>query len=275
MEEQQQKQQRKQAIQTTFNTVSEGYDNQALRFFVNSAKQLPEIFAFKGDEQVLDVATGTGIAALELARSLPQGKVTGIDFSEGMLEQARAKAAVQNLHNTRFLHMDMETLEFADASFDAANCSFGIFFVEDMQTQLEHITHKVKPGGQVVCSSFVEGAFQPVQEIFLDHLEDYGIERPPLSWRRIASEAKASELFQSCGLKDIQTQRFNAGYHLENAEQWWDIVWFAGYRGLINQLKPEQAEPFKQQHLAEIQKLATHEGIWLDVEVLFTRGVRA
>ena len=266
--------QRKQHIKNTFNTVSEGYDNQALRFFVNSSKQLPKIFNFKGNEQVLDVATGTGIAALELARSVPRGKVTGIDFSEGMLNQAKAKAAAQQLTNTQFLHMDMQAMEFPDASFDAANCSFGIFFVEDMQSQLSHIASKVKPGGRVLCSSFTEDAFHPVQEIFLDHLEEYGIERPPLSWKRIANEEKSTALFQDSGLENVRTQRHNAGYHLENAQQWWDIVWFAGYRGLVSQLKPEQLEPFKQQHLAEIQKLATHEGIWLDVDVLYTCGSR-
>ena len=265
-------QERKLHIKNTFNTVSEGYDNPALRFFFNSAKQLPDIFQFKGDEHILDVATGTGIAALELARAVPLGKVTGIDFSDGMLSQAKHKAAEQQLNNTEFLHMDMQAMEFPDGHFDAANCSFAIFFVEDMQGLLHHISRKVKPGGRVVCSSFTEDAFQPVQEIFLDHLEEYGIERPPLSWKRIASEAKSSELFNAAGLSDIQTQRHNAGYHLENAEQWWNVVWYAGYRGLISQLKPEQVEPFKKQHLAEIQELATHEGIWLDVEVLYTSG---
>ena len=267
-------QQRKLHIKNTFNTVSEGYDNPALRFFINSAARLPDIFRFKGNEQVLDVATGTGIAALQLARYLPQGKVTGVDFSEGMLQQARNKASAQQLTNTEFVHMDMQSLEFADGHFDAANCSFAIFFVDDMLGLLSHIAQTVKPGGQVVCSSFTEGAFLPVQEIFLDHLEEYGIERPPLSWKRIASEAQSTELFQAAGLTDIQTQRHNAGYHLENAEQWWDVVWYAGYRGLISQLKPEQVEPFKQQHLAAIQQLATHEGIWLDVEVLYTSGMR-
>jgi ubiquinone/menaquinone biosynthesis C-methylase UbiE len=267
-------QQRKQHIKNTFNTVSQGYDNQALRFFVNSAQQLPAIFNLTGNEHILDVATGTGIAALELARAVPQGKVTGIDFSEGMLTQAKSKAAAQQLPNTEFLAMDMQAMAFADAQFDAANCSFAIFFVEDMPGLLSHMVEKVKPGGQVVCSSFTEGAFQPVQEIFLDHLEEYGIERPPISWKRIASEEKSTELFQQSGLTNVHTRRYNAGYHLENAQQWWDIVWFAGYRGLINQLEPEQVEPFKQQHLAEIQKLATHEGILLDVEVLYTGGTR-
>lgn len=267
-------QERKQHIQKTFNTVSEGYDNPALQFFVNSANQLPAIFELKGDEHLLDIATGTGIAALRLAQQIPHGKVTGIDFSDGMLSQARNKSASQQLSNTEFLHMDMQAIEFSDAHFDGANCSFGIFFVEDMLGALSHIAQKVKPGGRIVCSSFTEGAFQPIQEIFLDHMEEYGVERPQLSWKRICDEGKSSELFKAAKLKNIRTQRHNAGYHLRDAAQWWDVVWNAGYRGLVSQLDAEQMESFKQKHLQEIQKLATNDGIWLDVDVLYTCGER-
>jgi ubiquinone/menaquinone biosynthesis C-methylase UbiE len=265
-------QERKQHIQNTFNTVSEGYDNPALQFFINSAKQLPTILGLKGDEHILDVATGTGIAALELARSVPKGNVTGIDFSDGMLYQARNKAGAQQLTNTNFLHMDMQAIEFPNEHFDAANCSFGIFFVEDMQGTLIHIAQKVKPGGRMICSSFTESAFQPIQEIFLDHLEEYGVERPPISWKRIADEEKSAALFNIAGLTNIQFQRHNAGYYLQDAGQWWNVVWNAGYRGLVSQLNEEQMESFKQLHLSEIQKLATDKGIWLDVEVLYTMG---
>lgn len=267
-------QERKQHIQKTFNTVAEGYDNPALQFFVNSARQLPGIFGLKGSERLLDVATGTGIAALQLAQHIPQGRITGIDFSEGMLSQARNKAAARQLNNTEFLHMDMQAIEFPDAYFDAANCSFGIFFIEDMSGTLNHIAQKVKPGGKIVCSTFTNGAFQPMQEIFLDHLEEFGIERPTLSWKRISDEEKSAELFKNAELTNIQTQRYNAGYHMQDASQWWDVVWNAGYRGLINQLDTEQMASFKQKHLPEIQKLATQQGIWLDVEVMYITGER-
>jgi hypothetical protein len=43
---------------------------------------------------------------------------------------------------------------------------------------------------------------------------------------------------------------------------------------LVNQLSPQQLEKFKAEHLAEIQSLATAEGIWLDVEVLYAIGVK-
>ena len=52
---------RKQMIKETFNTVSEGYDNPALRFFEDSATHLAGYLKLKGSEHVLDVASGTGI----------------------------------------------------------------------------------------------------------------------------------------------------------------------------------------------------------------------
>ncbi|NOR51501.1 MAG: methyltransferase type 11, partial [Gammaproteobacteria bacterium] len=62
-------------IQQTFDTICKGYDCASLRFFNNAAEKLPDIFNFKGDEKLLDIATGTGIPALVCASQLPDGSV--------------------------------------------------------------------------------------------------------------------------------------------------------------------------------------------------------
>ena len=79
--------QRKIMIKDTFNTVASGYDNRASRFFLESAKHLVTYLDLKGNESVLDVATGTGYAALAIAENMAHGHVTGIDFSVGMTAQ--------------------------------------------------------------------------------------------------------------------------------------------------------------------------------------------
>lgn len=262
-------------IRETFNTVSDGYDNRALRYFADSAKQLTTYLNLKGDELVLDAATGTGSNALVLARHLSTGHVTGIDFSEGMLKQARAKAELASIRNIDFIEMDMQRLSFPDHQFDVATCAFGIFFVEDMECQLRQISSKVKTGGKVAVTSFYDNAFLPLVELFFERLTLYGIERPPLSWKRIATEKKLTALFESANLSGTVVQRKNISYYLRSADEWWDLIWYAGFRALVNQLSPQQLEKFKAEHLAEIQSLASDEGIWLDVEVLYAIGVKA
>ncbi|MEQ6341392.1 MAG: class I SAM-dependent methyltransferase [Gammaproteobacteria bacterium] len=265
---------RKKMIKETFNTVAAGYDNHALRYFSESAKIMAACLNLKGDEHVLDVATGTGYVALAVCQEVPRGRVTGVDFSTGMLVQARAKAAANNISNVHFLECDMQVLEFPDNHFDTAVCGFGIFFVENMGQQLKHISDKVKPGGKVAICGFCDSAFLPVIEIFFDRIQQYGIERPPLSWKRIGTEEKVTSLYQSAGLQDICVDRKNIGYYLKNADEWWDVIWFAGFRGLVNLLSPSDMERFKKEHLTEVQELASGEGIWLNVDVLYTVGVK-
>jgi ubiquinone/menaquinone biosynthesis C-methylase UbiE len=268
-------QERKVMIQATFNTVAEGYDNHALRYFADSAKHLTKFLNLQGDERLLDVATGTGSNALILAQHLPSGQVTGIDFSVGMLNQARAKAELFAIHNADFVEMDMQQLSFPDNEFDVVTCAFGIFFVEDMEGQLQHIASKAKSGAKVAVTCFYDNAFLPLIDLFFERIAQFGIEKPPLAWKRISTEEKLDALFQGANLVEIRVQRKNIGYYLNSADEWWDLIWYAGFRVLVNQLSPQQLEKFKAEHLAEVQKLATTEGIWLDVEVLYAIGVKS
>ena len=96
-------QQQKTMIKETFDIVSGGYDGKALRFFPKSAKHLADSLPLYGDERVLDVATGTGHAAFSLAARIPLGRVTGVDFSNGMLAQARRKASLLKVRNVEFI----------------------------------------------------------------------------------------------------------------------------------------------------------------------------
>jgi len=267
-------QQRKTILKETFNTVSEGYDGKALRFFPKSAKHFASILDLKGDEQVLDVATGTGHAALALSSFLPQGRITGVDFAAGMLDQARKIAATMNVRNVDFLERDMQDLEFATTQFDVAICAFGIFFVEDMDTQLAHIAAMVKPRGKVAICNFQENYFHPLKDLMVKRLANYGVQPPPQTWKRIATEAGCKKLFEKAGLRDIRVERKNVGYFLDNELEWWDVIWNAGFRRMVSQLQPSDQKQFQREHLQEVASLATKNGIWLDVGVLFTIGTK-
>ncbi len=103
--------------------------------------------------RVLDVATGTGDLALELARRVsPGGEVVGSDFSEGMLARARVKAAAGATARVRprFEWADALALPYPDDSFDAATVGFGARNFSDLARGLTEMTRVVRPGGRVV-----------------------------------------------------------------------------------------------------------------------------
>jgi len=264
----------KKKIQEAFNAVAEGYDNPALRFFPESAKHLPQHLDLKGDEQVLDVATGTGNAAITLAGVLPHGLVTGIDFSEGMLSRAKTKIEEKGVRNVRLFSMDMQALDFPDYTFDIAVLFFSIFFVEDMEQQLRHLAKKVRPGGKVLATSFKDGTFSPLVEIFFDGIKKYGVEVPSV-WRRLSTPEECESLFEKAGFSEISVDIKDIGYYLTDAGQWWDIVWNGGLRRYVSVLSGNDLEQFKRDHLREIDGLSSDEGIWLEVKVLYVMGINS
>lgn len=206
---------------------------------------------------------------------LPRGRVTGVDFSAGMLDQARQKAAALGIGNIDFIERDMTALGFPPDTFDVAVCAFGLFFIEDMGTQLAHVASVVKPGGNVMITSYDElHYFHPLRELMLARLDRYGVTIPPQTWKRIGNERACVALFEEAGLTNARVESRNVGYFLHGAEDWWDVVWNAGFRRLTSQLSSDDLERFKQEHLKEIEALATKDGLWLDVGVLYTFATR-
>jgi len=111
-------------------------------------------------DRALDVATGTGDLAVELARRVaPGGEVIGSDFSQGMLERARTKAPELTWEWGNALE-----LPYPDDSFDAATVGFGARNFSDLERGLAEMARVVRPGGRVVV------------------LEITTPQRPPLSW---------------------------------------------------------------------------------------------
>lgn len=265
-------QQYKHIIQQAFDTVAPGYDHPSLSFFPETAANILQQLKLEDDLHLLDVCTGTGMVALAAAEQLPRGQVTGIDLSAGMLQQAQAKAAQKGLSNTQFVQMDLDHLDLASNHFDVATSSFGLFFLEDMQTALSNIVATVKPGGRVAITSFTGNAFDPFSQIFLERYQSFGMEVPNLSWKRLATSDNISALFEAAGLGDIQYHHIPLGYDIEHPQQWWDVVWNAGYRGMLNQLTAEQQEPFKQQHFEEITELLNDAKVWMETEVILAIG---
>jgi demethylmenaquinone methyltransferase/2-methoxy-6-polyprenyl-1,4-benzoquinol methylase len=121
--------------------------------------------------RVLDVATGTGDLALELAHRVgPGGEVVGADFSEAMLDRARAKADTPGV---RFEWADAMKLPYADDGFDAATVGFGARNFDDLARGLAEMARVVRPGGRVVVLEITTPTRAPLSHfyrVWFDHL---------------------------------------------------------------------------------------------------------
>ena len=130
--------------QQYFDARSETYDQDDLHPRV--AHLLVESAHLEPGQRVLDLATGTGLLALEAARRVgPGGSVTGLDLSAGMLAQARAKAA--GLEQVTFMQGDAETLPFGDGDFDRVLCSSALVLMSDVPAALREWARVLRRGG--------------------------------------------------------------------------------------------------------------------------------
>ena len=118
--------------------------------------------------RALDVATGTGDLAFELAnRIAPGGEVLGVDFSEQMLDVARRKAAERALPaRVGFEWGNAMELDYADDSFDAATVGFGVRNFSDLDRGLGELARVVRPGGRVVILEVTSPQRPPLSSFF-------------------------------------------------------------------------------------------------------------
>ena len=103
---------------------------------------------------VLDVATGTGAVAIEIARQT-RARVTGVDITESMLQQGRERVRAAGLEGRIALQLARaEALPFPDESFDALTFTYLLRYVRDPEATLRELARVVRPGGVVASLEF-------------------------------------------------------------------------------------------------------------------------
>jgi demethylmenaquinone methyltransferase / 2-methoxy-6-polyprenyl-1,4-benzoquinol methylase len=170
-----------------------------------------DLAALRPGDRALDVATGTGDLALELAHRIgPSGEVVGSDFSEGMLEHARRKAGAAG--NVRFETANALALPYRDGEFAAATVGFGARNFSDLAQGLREMTRVVRPGGRVVVLEITTPTKPPLSTFFrlwFDRIvprlgRDEAYTYLPNSVKRFPGpEALAAEM-AAAGLRDVR-----------------------------------------------------------------------
>jgi ubiquinone/menaquinone biosynthesis C-methylase UbiE len=131
-----------------FDSLAAGWDR---RVQPDSPEHLAALFAGVENMQaapgrILDLGTGTGAAALALARRFPEARVEGVDISERMISAAREKTSDDQGDRVRFSVADAAALPFEAESFDlVTQVSVPVFF--------DQVARLLRPGGHVIVVS--------------------------------------------------------------------------------------------------------------------------
>jgi ubiquinone/menaquinone biosynthesis C-methylase UbiE len=135
-------------MRTRFASVASNYVTSS---FHASPERLEEVVALcepRSDDEVIDVATGTGNTALALAPHVR--RVVGLDLTPEMLAQARLLARERELANTEWQEGDAEALPFAADSFDLWTARAAPHHFHDLQRALGEAWRVLRPGGRAV-----------------------------------------------------------------------------------------------------------------------------
>ncbi|MFD0862703.1 bifunctional demethylmenaquinone methyltransferase/2-methoxy-6-polyprenyl-1,4-benzoquinol methylase UbiE [Sungkyunkwania multivorans] len=142
---------KKEQVQKMFDTISDKYDglNRVISFGIDIKwrKKVVKLVERTRPKTILDIATGTGDLAINLAKTGAE-KIVGLDISPGMLKVGKKKVEEKGL--TDLVDMiigDSEALPFDDDSFDAITVAFGVRNFETLEKGLSEIYRVLNPGG--------------------------------------------------------------------------------------------------------------------------------
>lgn len=181
---------------------------------------------------VLDLATGPGTTALAAAR---RGcRVTGVDISERLLDQARARASAEGL-TIDFAHEDAEQVPYQAHSFDAVLSTFGITFTPSPETVAREVLRVLRPGGRLALAHWGTSGPTAAEDEVVGRFAPH--EGPPSPW---VSELELRGLFGD-EISGLTVNERQVVYRFASIEQYVDIAMttFGPFMRLVDSLSPE------------------------------------
>jgi ubiquinone/menaquinone biosynthesis C-methylase UbiE len=257
-------------VRNTYQETASNYDN--IRFVRICAGRLVDLAQLQPGESILDVATGTGHLALAAAQAVgPSGKVTGLDLTREMLEQAKRKAEAKGVTNAEWREGDAERPPFPDATFDAVICASGIFFLPNQLAALREWRRVLKPGGQVLFSTFGKDNNQYLGDLAKQWQGRYGLtvfEAPT----PLPDPSQCQRLLDEADFADVTVTPERHDYYFHNGDEYWAEFSNTHARVALARLSAHRLEEFRKDLLGDIESLAGPQGICRPLALNLARG---
>ena len=187
------------------------------------AERLCEAADLRSGQQVLDVATGNGNAALAAARRFCD--VIGIDYVPMLLEEGRERAKAEGLQ-VDFREGDAEKLSFTDASFDVVLSTLGVMFAPNQERVASELLRVCRPGGRICLANWTPDGF--IGHYFRTigkHVPPPPLPNSPFRW---GTEEGVRELLGD-GVAELRAERRSFAFRYRSAQHFVD--YFRGYYG--------------------------------------------
>ncbi len=195
------------------------YDRYFLPLLRGCSERTIELLDPQPGQRVLDVATGTGIAAFMAAERVGMGgEIVATDISEKMVEQTEAYAGERGIANMRFQRADAEELDFPEGSFDDAVCVLGLMYPADPQRAIEEMYRVLRPGGRAAACVWGRRERCGWAEIF--PITDARVESDvcPMFFQ-LGLPGALVYAFNKAGFKEVRDERLDVTLTFEGAHE--------------------------------------------------------
>jgi len=266
----------KRTIEQMFDGAAISYDRVGPSIFTRFGSRLVEYISLAPGSRVLDIATGKGAVLLPAARCVgSEGHVTGIDISNGILQEGERAALKEGLHNVELRKMDAEHLEFPDQTFDVVTCAFALFLFPDMEAALREMYRVCKPGGCVGVTLFdkTPPPMNPGWPILMQLFMAYrmGVQMP----QQLAyAPQEVNALLSRFGFHSIETHSETNDIVYANLEDWWEFQLTLGPRASIMSMNEEMRARFKQEYLDKLRPMLRQDGLHQSVAIVYAMAKR-
>jgi ubiquinone/menaquinone biosynthesis C-methylase UbiE len=249
----------KEIVTKTFDEASQKFDKIGTPFFKHYGEVLVDFSGVGKDDCILDIACGTGTVTFPVSNLLsPNGTIHAIDISSKMVEECKRQLNYADHQNVHFRVMDAEHLEFADHSFDKVLCSFGLFFLTDIEQGLREIKRVLKPGGKLVFSSWnKEYQLKWMFDILAKYIPGIAKKAPVLDdkvdERDFQTIAGIEKILRIAGFQKEQIIVENIDCYYASEEEWIESRWHTGFRMYFEQLPENEFAQMKTEITDKLQ----------------------
>lgn len=259
------------AIATFFDQRAGTYD--AIQGHQWMARRLVQVVAPQLGASVLDVATGTALAARAAARAVGMnGRVVGTDISRGMLQEARRKLAEEGIANVELLMAPADAQPFAGEAFDVVLCVSSIPFFPSVSAALGEWRRVLRPGGVVGFTAQAEDAITSHRVLRAVALREGAIViNDPNA--EVGTNARCTAALERAGFEDMAITVETYAQPFAPAAAAWEGTLRHPLSARLRMLRADTLERVREAFLREYGPLYTSDAKD-DVSVLFVRGRR-